>query len=112
MNGDSSMTLAEFKAWFEGFTEDMDGPPDAKQWKRIKARVKDIDGTAITRHVYVDHYWPRAVPYTPYWGDMQFTCQSIGIGTAMSGNAVSSNDMIALGKADYSTLAAGSHTAR
>lgn len=41
------MTLAEFKAWFEGFTEDMDGAPNTKQWKRIKDRVKQIDGVAL-----------------------------------------------------------------
>lgn len=55
------MNLSEFKAWFEGFTEDMDGPPNAKQWKRIKARVKEIDGTAITYPVFIDRwrpYWP------------------------------------------------------
>jgi hypothetical protein len=36
------MTLSEFKAWFEGFTEAMDGPPDAKQWARIQSKVKEI----------------------------------------------------------------------
>lgn len=33
------MKLAEFKAWFEGFTEDMDRAPTAKQWKRIVRRL-------------------------------------------------------------------------
>lgn len=36
------MTVSEFKAWFEGFTEAMDGPPDAKQWARIQSKVKEI----------------------------------------------------------------------
>lgn len=57
------MTLAEFKAWFEGFTEDMDGPPNAKQFKRIKAKVGEITGAPITQTVireYVDRY-------RPYW---------------------------------------------
>ncbi len=33
------MTLAEFKAWFEGFTESMEGAPTEAQFERIKAKV-------------------------------------------------------------------------
>lgn len=51
------MTLSEFKAWFEGFTETLEGPPDAKQWKRIQARVKEITGNPITERVYIER-WP------------------------------------------------------
>jgi len=36
------MTPSEFKAWFEGFTENMKGPPGEKAWARIQARVKEI----------------------------------------------------------------------
>lgn len=36
------MTLAEFKAWFEGYTEGMNGPPSGPQWDRIKARIGEI----------------------------------------------------------------------
>lgn len=50
------MTLSEFKAWFEGFTEGMDGPPGIKQWERIQARVKEISGTPTTYPVFVDRY--------------------------------------------------------
>lgn len=63
------MTLAEFKAWFEGFTEDMDGAPNEKQWKRIKAKIKDINGASVTPVVikeYYDRYrrwWPDGVWY-------------------------------------------------
>lgn len=38
------MTLSEFKAWFEGFTEGMDATPTEKQWERIKARIGEING--------------------------------------------------------------------
>ncbi len=58
------MEICEFKAWFEGFTEDMNGQPTAKQWKRIKARVKQVDGTPTTERVFIDRYWDR---YQPYW---------------------------------------------
>lgn len=64
------MTLAEFKAWFEGFTENIDGPPNAKQWKRIKARVKEIDGESVTP-VYIDRWIGR---YRRYWEPYQVWC--------------------------------------
>ena len=53
------MTLQEFKAWFDGFTENMgEAPPTKLQWARIKARVKEIDGAAITYPVVIDRNWP------------------------------------------------------
>jgi hypothetical protein len=52
------MTLVEFSAWFEGFTESLKGPPDEKQWERIKARVKEIDNKPITERIFIDHYYP------------------------------------------------------
>lgn len=61
------MTLAEFKAWFEGFTESMEGQPTAKQWKRIKERVAQIDGTTVTHQViYRDRYRHSTIPTV--WG--------------------------------------------
>jgi len=59
------MNLAEFKAWFEGFTEAMDGPPSEKAWERIKARVKEIDGRPTTQTIYVDRY---VEPYRRWFG--------------------------------------------
>lgn len=56
------MTLSEFKAWFEGFTEGMDGPPSLKQWERIQARVKEISGQPVTQTVFVDRYFPAVRP--------------------------------------------------
>ncbi len=58
------MKLSEFKAWFEGFTESMTGAPDEDQWKRIKARIAEIDGVAVTQPVFIDRY---VHPYRPYW---------------------------------------------
>lgn len=74
------MTLSEFKAWFEGFTEAMDGPPGLKAWERIHARVKEITGTPISYPVYVDRY---VYPNRRFWGDY-VTCRGIGV----SGQAV------------------------
>jgi len=63
------MTLTEFKAWFDGYTEDMGGVPSAKQWKRIKEVVGDIDGQAVTLPIYIDRYWrPYSTsPTIPWW---------------------------------------------
>ena len=68
------MTLSEFKAWFEGFTETMDNTPNEKQWKRIQARVKEITGDRVTERVYLDRYWPINVQ--PYWARGVASCQS------------------------------------
>lgn len=80
------MTLIEFKAWFEGYTESMDSTPNEKQWARIKARVKEIDGAPITYPVYVDRYWPRVAPY--YWSGYPFSMGAaggIGVATVAGG---------------------------
>jgi hypothetical protein len=83
------MTPSEFKAWFDGFTEAFAGePPTGKQWKRILARITEIDGKAVTERVYVERYVPQYPYYArPYW-------QYLGTGLAQCGlsqNAVSNN---------------------
>ncbi len=60
------MTPSEFKAWFDGFCEAMEGTPSVAQWTRIKARVAEIDGRAITEHVYINRYVPNYHP-NYYW---------------------------------------------
>jgi len=50
------MTLAEFKAWFEGYTEGITGAPTEAQFDRIKKKVAAIDGAVTTYPVYVDWY--------------------------------------------------------
>ncbi len=61
------MKLNEFKAWFEGYTESMEGAPSKKQWERIKEQVAAVDGVAITPTsypVYIDRY---VRPWYPHW---------------------------------------------
>ena len=63
------MHATEFKAWFDGFTEAMDGPPSAKQWERVRAMVGDIDGIGTPRDIFQGRYWPHATAYqftSPY----------------------------------------------
>jgi len=102
------MTLSEFKAWFEGFTESMDAAPSAKQWKRIKEQVTAINGVAVTERVWVDRY---IRPYHgPYWASYTETLSAIGSGNMQSkvqnyaalgqGPFDSHSAMYAVGKAD------------
>lgn len=80
------MNLSEFKAWFEGFTESMEGTPSAKAWKRIQDRVKSIKSDEPTpRHVFHEYYerpWRRWYDYGPHWGSFGAAYQSQGIGVA------------------------------
>jgi hypothetical protein len=57
------MTLQEFKAWFDGFTENMSETPTKLQWDRIKSRVKGINNVAVTYPVLIDRYWPNIYPH-------------------------------------------------
>lgn len=103
------MTQQEFKAWFDGFTEAMEGPPNKKQWGRIKERVKEIDGAAITHPLFVDRYWQRyGTPYYPWYtvctsGSTGYNISAVDNLSGQSFN--SSQALLALGKADYEGLA-------
>lgn len=76
------MTLSEFKAWFDGYTENMDETPNKKQWKRIQARVKEIDGQTVTERVYLDRYWPTINRFT-YNGPFVATCETLVSGISV-----------------------------
>ncbi len=111
------MTPNEFKAWFDGFTEALEGSPTKKQWDRIKSRVAEIDGKAITERVYVDRYLPSAYPRTYPWAYVSQTlgstipinvsnCQGSAIGSGgLSSNFNSLHAMNALGRNDAQSLA-------
>lgn len=63
------MTLSEFKAWFEGFTEGMEAAPTEAQFSKIKAKVALIDGAPVTYPIFVDRYVPQYWPHNGYpWG--------------------------------------------
>lgn len=60
------MNLSEFKAWFEGFTEGMDGPPNEAQWKRICERLATVApitlSPGILRSPYDPEPWRHHLP--------------------------------------------------
>ena len=119
------MTPNEFKAWFDGFTEAFDKAPTQRQWARIKARVAEIDGKAVTERVYVDRYLPTYPPYIrwsqpynggPIWmnGINTATCSSAGSSVSFFCYSVNADNsptfdslsaMNALGIADAQALA-------
>jgi len=55
------MKVEEFKAWFDGYTEDLVGTPTITQWEKIKKKVSEIDGTSVNT-VYIDRW------YRDYYG--------------------------------------------
>lgn len=72
------MTQGEFKAWFEGFSENIKGAPTQKQWARIQERVSQIDGHELTTkviHEWYPRYW---YTYTP--------CLTAGVTTTTIAN--------------------------
>lgn len=42
------MTVEQFKAWFEGFSEGVDGAPTKEQFDRIRQKVAELKGTNYT----------------------------------------------------------------
>lgn len=101
------MTLAEFKAWFEGYTDGMgDQPPNAKQWEAIKAKVDKITGTPIPYPIYVERYvrpwYPNGVWYSSTGGYASNT-YTVGASGGSNKNPTSGYAyaaMYALGKAE------------
>ena len=60
------MTLEEFKAWFDGFTENVSKQPTQRQWKRIVERVGEIqpDATYQPWQPYRQPWWPQWYTYS------------------------------------------------
>jgi hypothetical protein len=106
------MTPKEFKAWFEGFTEAMDGEPTPSQWTKIKERVAQIDGAPVTREVFIDRYWPSprrwygdTAPwwYGRVWETLAVKCAAGGQGGMLVNNAPNA---VTVGGKGFDTMAA------
>jgi hypothetical protein len=50
------MTLAEFKAWLEGFSESFGEAPSAEQWAKIKAKIASTEAF-VSKPVVVPTVW-------------------------------------------------------
>lgn len=58
------MTLAEFKAWLEGFEEAMDAAPTPEQWAKIKDRIGQIAAPIPVSLKDLD--WSKEGPNLPH----------------------------------------------
>lgn len=58
------MTIAEFKAWLDGFEAAMSGAPTEEQWAKIKAKIGGLRNDG-------GEWLPRKMVEkpTPYWGE-------------------------------------------
>lgn len=94
------MHLSEFKAWFEGFTEEMKGPPSKEQWAKIKKHVKEISADYTPAPVFIRDY---VYPWRRYWdGPTWYSHGSGNISLSASNDAqVQLADWSAAGKAEY-----------
>lgn len=52
------MTIAEFKAWLEGFEAAMGNAPTEDQWATIKAKIAQLRETAGLPGGYRPYKWP------------------------------------------------------
>lgn len=119
------MTLQEFKAWFEGFSENLDGPPDEKKWGRIKTKIAEINGAITSYPVFVEKYLPyryydytwygRSVPMNGVSGNGVYKNATTGFlsiensrGITDSAAVVSVNDWREAGRAEAQSLGAAS----
>jgi len=101
------MTINEFKAWFEGYTENITKLPTQKQWARIKERVDEIDAKEgkWEKIIYRDHYrpwWPEWYTYSYTSNDINFVSESTNF-TLDSNNddkSLTSNMAYAVGVAE------------
>lgn len=102
------MNLSEFKAWFEGFTESMSGPPGEKAWKRIQEKIGKIeDAPPVTYHRFVDYY------YQPWhrWFDRTIWSGNGVVGTTMAYSNKTVNEYSSTRTPDASTIGALSFNA-
>lgn len=67
------MHLSEFQAWFEGFTEEMKGPPNKEQWAKIKKRVKEITADYTPAPIFIRDY---IRPWRRYWDTASLSAQA------------------------------------
>lgn len=97
------MTLQEFKAWFEGFTEELRGVPSVKQWNRINNRIKEISITETTQTVFVDKYWNKQLYGPIEINSHPFYNNGLGIGGCATGSLdyAASEDKIGISNSEF-----------
>jgi len=59
------MTLSEFRAWLDGFSEAINGAPTAEQWVVILAKFKDVQDPPSSERIV-------EVPVSDRWGHLPY----------------------------------------
>lgn len=57
------MQLAQFLAWFEGFSENIEGAPTEKQWDRLKQKLAQLEPETSFQPVSTPKRAPAQVPH-------------------------------------------------
>lgn len=63
------MTISEFQAWLDGFSEAIDGAPTPAQWEKIKEKVATLQSVRLTDvlpPILPPPYVPRHIG-SPMW---------------------------------------------
>ena len=95
------MHLSEFKAWFQGFTEEMDGPPNKKQWAKIQKQVEEITADYTPSRIFIDRY---IRPYRPYWDQPYYERWTTN--TTNDLKTLRASDWHSAGQAEFKSLSA------
>ena len=65
------MTISEFRAWLEGFSEAIGEAPTAEQWEKIKEKIGTIAAPPVPLLAPLMQYPPHMSPPW-HWGEI--TC--------------------------------------
>jgi hypothetical protein len=55
------MTISEFKAWLDGFTDAMGDAPTPEQWTKIKAKMAQLREAPVVQQQINPRAWLGAV---------------------------------------------------
>ncbi len=97
------MTKNEFKAWFQGFSEGIEGQPTEAQWQRVCERVNEIDGKETTYPVFIDRYVEPYRRYLQYPYLAYGNVSQAGLGT-LQNTAMNVMTMADAGRAEFKAL--------
>jgi len=95
------MHPAEFKAWFDGFTENIKEQPTKAQWARIRKRVAEVDGHFTPRAVFVERYYPWVSSYPVYTA---LNTTGVGVGTSNDTSFTTTASFNMVGQAEAISL--------
>lgn len=96
------MTLKEFNAWLDGFSESINGSPNKEQWKKIQAKIALIkpDKEVTVERVRYNDYW---IPRPWYPTGITWTSSSGATGGSMANSKIADLAITQTPRSTYST---------